>query len=219
MRIRFYLLIVFMLFISFGLSNSRDSVKERISSEEAAKLIGSSLTFSKNLKKQGFTVKTYLEEITDDELWERMTVQIFIAELYFEKPGEYPVGLEQTMIIKNRKAKEITNLGFQLVNYCISDLDNDKRPELVFCYEGGSGICRTSVGLYTEQLKFIDTEPHFVVDGLFKLNKLNDQQVELRKGGLIGRLLLLKVMGGYRLSVKLNEKVLPSIRKCIHFYE
>jgi hypothetical protein len=92
------------------------------------------------------TVEFPLTELTTDEVWQRLGAQVFQV-----KEGIYQFN---TYLIKN---KEIAPLGtgfggVGLTSMCVTDLDQNGNPELIYTYSFGSGIHRSQVALYSADL-------------------------------------------------------------------
>ncbi len=116
----------------------------RISIVEAEHLVRT--MFLQQIPDLNPTVEFPLTELTTDEVWQRLGAQVFQV-----KEGIYQFN---TYLIKN---KEIAPLGtgfggVGLTSMCVTDLDQNGNPELIYTYSFGSGIHRSQVALYSADL-------------------------------------------------------------------
>jgi LysM repeat protein len=116
-----------------------------------------------------------LSDITPDEAWQRMGVQVFKV-----TDG---VKMSETYLIYANEVVELgTGFGGMGVDHMqVTDLDRDSFPEFVFTYSFGSGIHQSSVGIVVinsgRPEVFLAEEIHF--QGDFSLEKTSDQDVLL----------------------------------------
>ena len=83
-----------------------------------------------------------LQELTSDEIWTRLGVQIFQV-----SGGVYQY---HTYLARDGRIKALgTGFGgFGLTDMCVADLDDDGNPELIYTYSWGSGIHRAHLAAY-----------------------------------------------------------------------
>ncbi|MCX6826440.1 MAG: hypothetical protein NTV06_04110 [candidate division Zixibacteria bacterium] len=126
------------------------------------------------------SVKVFLKELTTPELWERMVAQVF-------KVKEEAIPLSNdTYLIKDREVIYLAS-GWGccgLISMCVTDLDKNNQPELLYTHSGGSGIHRTNLAIYLEN----DGKPqiirsdHAYFDVDLFLKKIDDQKVIVEIG-------------------------------------
>lgn len=166
--------------ICFSCTKDIDISKSKISTDEAKELIklwifndynpnmNPSLTFS-------------IEEITSDEIWDKMHAQVFTV--LTNVPGLSNRGL----YIKNKTVFDLgrNNLfgARKLNNLVVSDLDEDNIYELCFPLIHGSGVIRTNIVCYINELddSYIIADTEFLFKTNLKLEKENLNDVFLKQ--------------------------------------
>lgn len=119
--------------------------ENRISLKKAKTLIRSHI--SRNYPWLPPKINFELFEITTNESWNLLNMQIFKI---YDRSSDY-VG-RQTYIIKHRTVFKIgEEFGFEGVSETmVLDLDDDKKPELIYIYTTGSGNSYSYVALLKE---------------------------------------------------------------------
>lgn len=172
---------VFFLLISmtFGLATAgtfednstfvNDSLETRVSLSQAELLVRD-MIFSDN-PNMSVSAEFSLIELTFEELWSRMGMQVFKI-----TDG---VRAYETYLLKGDRVESlgIGFGGFGVTSMCVTDLDSNGEPELTYTYSWGSGIHRSLVSVYSEEWSesrdAIIVYPH----GDLILNKFDDQTV------------------------------------------
>ena len=137
-----------MLLAPAACAQPRPVAHSRVSIAEAEQLVQT--MFLHQMPDLNPTVEFPLTELTTDEVWLRLGAQVFQV-----NEGIYQFA---TYLIKD---KEVVPLGtgfggVGLTSMCVTDLDQNGNPELVYTYSFGSGIHRSQVALYSADLP----EPH-----------------------------------------------------------
>lgn len=159
--------------------------------------------------------KADLREYADDDL-SKMSVQI-----YKNKTTPYE---NWDFLIYNKEVIQLGNGygGFGVTSYCVSDLNNDNDYEVVYAYNYGSGIPRTSVGLWSKNLS--SQGLFFAYRGTLKLKKsiegrvfiydaYYDTNYELQSSDtIVGEIVLRKNNGRYGMDIIYNEDVNDGIK-------
>ncbi|MCB9854108.1 MAG: hypothetical protein H6818_00360 [Phycisphaerales bacterium] len=105
-------------------------------------------------------------------------------------------------------------MGFQ--DSCVSDLDEDGHPELLFTYSYGSGIHRSQVGAWCDawpKPRVIQSDCAFRGQPDFTLRRFSDQHVLVMVGTTrVGRLVLVKTDHEPQLRIELSPNLPESIR-------
>jgi hypothetical protein len=162
-RIAFLLVSVFFL-VSCSTTPAENKhnvdTKERITTAEAENLIG----------------HKPLKDITTDEVWYGMNAQVFSYLDTVKSTGiSYLVSSQQVFEL----CKSFGGMGIQTM--CVSDLNNDKVPELLFFYHFGSGMDYTIPGCYTDD-RLLGTGFSIINYGGIEFKKSDMQKVEIGKG-------------------------------------
>lgn len=158
-------------------------------------------------------VKIPLKDLTTDEIWNRLGVQVF------QVSGD--IYQYDTFLIRNRQVLPMgTGFGgMGVTSMIVTDLDQDGQPELLYAYSFGSGIHQSHLGLYSPALtgnSTIEANTRYV-DGDLLLVKVDDQRVNIKAAGAdplvealtIGHPALVSEGGQARLFLQLNAN-LPS---------
>lgn len=113
----------------------------RISLAEAERLVRNKIFAEK--PKMAAHAEFPLRELTTDTVWIELAVQMFKVTSGVREP--------ETFVIKDGEVAHIgRGFGGAGVNsWCIADVDNDGKPELVYSFSSGSGIHRCEVGVLT----------------------------------------------------------------------
>jgi hypothetical protein len=125
-------------------SQQETAIAERISTEEAEGLVRAMLL--KDIPALNPAAEFPLTELTTEEVWQRLRAQVFQV-----NDGNR---MFNTYLIKNKETVPLgTGFGgMGLTSMCVTDLDQDGNPELVYTYSWGSGIHRCLVALYSANL-------------------------------------------------------------------
>ena len=202
------------------------SLSKRLSVTEGEKLIHGKILAETPDMNPAFRVS--LKELTTEEIWKRLGIQIFKAAFFSGKErfrSEY-------YLIKDRKFIKTGESfgGFGIMSMCVSDLGRDGQPELLYTYSFGSGIHRSRVALYTIHNgtpRIIEWDSAYSQGDLF-LKKIDDQDVIVEIGEydyqkesytpvvLFGKIFLEYVNGEAKLSVGLDKQLPEKERKKIH---
>jgi HEAT repeat protein len=141
-------------------------------------------------------------EWTTDGIWERLHVQVFVLGMQ-----GYLVGRDHVAAIGGSFG------GFGLQSICVSDLDADGRPELLFTHSWGSGEHRSEVGAWSAEWPApgtIAAPTEYTGTPDFTLQRIDDQRVELRIGTRrVGKLRLRMTDGAPHLWVELEADLPP----------
>lgn len=161
-----------------------------------------------------------LEEITTDEIWVRLHVQIFRRQ---DNVGTmtYAIAYGGVDVLGNGFG------GFGVTSMVVADLDSDKHPELLFTYSFGSGLHRSHVAVYFPD----DAQPHSIdanliyMHGDLILEKIDDQTVNILLSSYdwekdefvpetnIGQVFLKESYGQEILIIKQNTNLPTEIRE------
>ena len=112
-------------------------------------------------------------ELTTTEIWNRLHVQVFaFTGSYYD---------DQAYIVRDRRAFPIgEEYGGEVTSLCVADLDNDRNPELLFCYSYGTGFHQCRVGVWTGGTSWTvaNIRTNFPVLNLI-LKKIDDHHVRI----------------------------------------
>jgi LysM repeat protein len=116
-----------------------------------------------------------VEEITPEDAWQRMAVQVFKV-----TDG---VDIYETFLVHQGQVVQLGTAfgGMGVEHMAVTDLDNDQNPELLFTYSFGSGIHQSSLGIVVTR----DGKPEVILanevhyQGDFTLQQVSDQDVFL----------------------------------------
>lgn len=122
-----------------------------------------------------------LQEWKHEALWGRLEAQVFRviednwprATLLVHKGQVIPLGLSFG--------------GLGVGSLCVTDLDGDKQPELLFTYAWGSGVHRAELGI----VRFASTPPKWepvglcYVHGDLALERVSDQRVKVLRATVL----------------------------------
>jgi len=165
---------------SLGACN-KDDFKGDLTNDEAKSLI-TEWVFKDYLPQMNPSLVFSIEEITTKEIWNKMHAQIF--NVVCEVPG---LG-NRALFIKNRKVFDLGRFNLygadRLENLLATDLDNDNIYEICYTLKHGSGIIRTNMYCYINELNdklLCLNMVFFYTDSELKLVKRNDQDVFVKK--------------------------------------
>lgn len=143
---------------------------KRITKSEAEELVRARIRKETPKLGPGFALK--LKEVMVDGLWKRLDAQAFIVTGKFHwEPATYLV-----------RDGEVMCLGSQ-VGMFVTDLDGNKKPELLYTHSFGSGISHNSVCMYSPDLRapFRATYARLWSNNLmWGLEKIDDRTVFLK---------------------------------------
>jgi hypothetical protein len=164
------------------------NVNNKISISEAEKLI-KYWVFNDYGREVNTTVIFYIEEITSDEIWDRLHAQVFSLSLRDEDGNIPGYGLNgRRFYIKNQQVFDLCRnyiwewpsnkyivvesgsngnyfyVGDTLNNLVVTDLDSDNIPELCFSLLSGSGKIRSHLICYIHELN----NQYLVADTAFR---------------------------------------------------
>jgi hypothetical protein len=166
--------------ICFACTKDSDISKSKISKDEAKELIKLWI-FNDYAPEMNPSLTFSLEEITTDEIWDKMHAQVFTV--LTDCPGLSDRGL----YIKNKTVfdlgrKNLYGAG-KLDNLVVSDLDEDNIYELCFPLIHGSGLIRTNIVCYINEIddNYIFADTSFFNKTNLKLVKENLNNVILVK--------------------------------------
>jgi hypothetical protein len=116
-----------------------------------------------------------LRELTTDEIWSRMGVQIFqvTGDIFQYETFLVSCGRLQPMGVG------IGGVG--VASLAVTDLDSDGQPELAYAYSFGSGLHRSRLAIYAPSFKtdkMLDAGIRYEQGDLL-LDKIDDQQVQV----------------------------------------
>jgi heat shock protein HslJ len=156
-------------------------------------------------------VQIPLKELTSDEIWSRMGLQVFqVAQGTFQY---------DTFLIWHTVVLPMgTGFGGAgVTSMAVSDLDQDGQPELLYTYSFGSGIHQSRLGIYAPALPGSDNgvrEADITLrDGDLLLDKLDDQEVHVnaeiaaQPSQPVGQVLLLHQGQQVKLGLRINPDV------------
>jgi hypothetical protein len=176
MKIKVFCLMCFGLICLFC-TKDNDINKGKISIDEARDLIKLWI-FNEYNPQMNPSLTFSAEEIITDEIWDKMQAQVFTV--LTDVPGLHNRGL----FIKNKKVFDlgIRNLygARKLDNLVVSDLDGDNIYELCFPLIHGSGVIRTNIVCYINDLDIL-TDTSFLFKTNLKLEKENLNKVILKQ--------------------------------------
>lgn len=162
------------------LSSSADVVPDasdprRVGLEEATELVQAELLAAKPARRA--ILGGALTELTTDEMWRRLGVQLFKVDRGGADYSSYLIQGGRASLLGSGFG------GHGVQSVCVSDLDQDGAPELVYTYSWGSGVHRSLVGLARVQGGELVTEeaPIAFVGDLF-VRKEADSRVTIEIG-------------------------------------
>lgn len=119
-----------------------------------------------------------LREVTTEEIWDRLHVQIFKQMNYTGSVNE-----AEAYLIKDRKVypMSIGFGGFGLEDIIVCDLDNDSKSDLAYSYSCGSGLHINCISAYifdTETPRKFDADTKIINVNIF-LKKADNGSVRI----------------------------------------
>lgn len=120
-------------------------------------------------------VKFPVEDVTTDEIWEQLHIQIFrVTEGIYEN---------ESFILNGGNLIQMGTAfgGFGVNSLAVSDLNQDNQLELLFTYSFGSGIHRTHIAAYAPNFykdRIIECDLEYLGD--LQLVKLSNQDIEVQ---------------------------------------
>jgi len=114
-----------------------------------------------------------MKEMTTDEIWNRLGVQVF------QVSGD--IFKYDTFLVKRGQVTPLgTGFGgMGVTTMAVTDLDRDGQPELLYTYSFGSGIHPSRLGMYAPTFPgdgMLEARPSLIFGDLL-LEKINDNQV------------------------------------------
>lgn len=181
-RIWVYPLILLGFIFMYTISCEKQSEKDpKLSFKEARKLIEYWI-FNDYNPQMNPSLEFFLDEITTDEIWNLLNAQVFI--ILTDVPGLS----NRAVYIENGKVYDLEKqrafYGAQkLDNLLVTDLDKDDLYELCFTFISGSGIIRTSIACYINDLNhtLLLADTTFISGPKLKLVRENFQNVSVKK--------------------------------------
>jgi hypothetical protein len=159
------------------------------------------------------SVQLTLKELTTDEVWKRLGVQVF------QVTGT--IQAHETFVIRQKKAHQI-GYGFGghgVTSLCVAALNKDKRPELVYAYSFGSGVHRSHVAVFDclAQVPREFTAPQAYFGGHdLAVKRIDDQNVRVLAGeAKIGRLVMARKEGDLMASIEFDKDLNDTIKRGI----
>ena len=127
-------------------------------------------------------VQAPLLELSTDELWERLSAQLF----------QVTEGVREgsTYLLFDGSVEPLGESfgGHGVMSCCVTDLDADGSPELVYSYSWGSGIHRSQLAVARIVAgRFLVEEPHLAFGGDLFVRKVSNTRVVVESGGYEGR--------------------------------
>ena len=160
-----------------------------------------------------------LKEMTTDEVWERLHLQVFAI------TGD--IRCDQAYVVRNGQVFPLGEGlgGSGVMSMCVADLNGDGQPKLVFSYSWGSGVHRSLVAVWTGGTTWTDAKP-VLSDYDFFLEKTDDNHVgvaygyfsskgEFKRQGEFGKLQLSGGKAGLDFKIILNQELPEEVVKCV----
>ena len=155
-----------------------------------------------------------LKEITTDEIWRRLHIQVFKDE------GDFT-----TFVISNGRVGVLGTSfgGWGVTQMCVTDLDSNGSPELTYVYSWGSGLHRSHIAAYLPERGYSIEADIVYLSGDFVLDCLDDRNVIVQVGyydwlqdratakAQVGRVILDSQAG--KLIIELAGDLSPALKK------
>jgi hypothetical protein len=211
--------VAFALCLLFSISGAQAA--ERLTVPEAEKLIDAHIRAATPTMNPA--AKFPVKELTTDEVWKRMSVQVF----------QVTGGVRECETFLVRGGKEVRPLGIGfggsgVMSLCIADLDRDGKPELVYTYSWGSGDHRSHAAVYREKDgKVQEAVVPFAFKGDMFASSFPDGSVEVEIGryrqqvnrwiktGRLGKLSISEKDGKLQADVAIRANLPDEMRKDI----
>lgn len=172
----------------FDKISSLEPQKQELPAEKSQKLSDAQVEealfkyFAAKKKETGSPYITFsrIKDITNDELYKTMGLQIF----NFHTTGPFFGDVVLSLAAKDRQHKFfIANSGLigemGVTSYCVADMDKDGKPELFFTHSGGSGIYRTMIDMLRwDDTGYVVGEVAVIYDLSIVIKKVDDQNIE-----------------------------------------
>jgi hypothetical protein len=156
-----------------------------------------------------------LKEITTDDVWNRLHVQLFqVTE---------GVRAYETLVIAGERVRYIGHGfgGFGVRSVVVADLDGDGRPELVYTYSCGSGMHRARLAVYDvlakEPKEFLASEAYYAEND-WMLERVDERTVRVVLGKTVVGTVVFDREAKVPVSLKLDASLPQTIRGKIHAY-
>jgi hypothetical protein len=154
-----------------------------------------------------------LRELTTDQVWKRLGVQVF------QVASETREG--ETFVIRRGRVIPIGRAfgGPGVTSLCVADLKRDGRPWLFYSFAWGSGVHRSQVGaldcLAAEPKEVIATPANFSFADFF-VGCPDDRTVRVTAGGrTVGQLELTDKGGKTQATIRLEKDLPKEIRDAL----
>jgi hypothetical protein len=206
-----YLIIFFLIIPGLYSCEKKPNVNDKISISDAEKLIKHWVFYDYH-REVNTPVIFHVEEITSDEIWDRLHAQVFSLTLRSEDGNIPGYGLNgRRFFIKNQQVFDLCRnyvwewpsnkymvtesgsngiyfyVGDTLNNQVVADLDSDNIPELYFSLLTGSGKIRSHLICYIHGLynQYVIADTNFLLRTykITKFVKEDDQNVYVYQVG------------------------------------
>jgi hypothetical protein len=202
--------------MGFGLLSytpCRSSSQVRITQTEAERIV--STRVKKHKTGSFWNQHPKLKDVTPPEVWRRLGGQIF-------KQADFTGTVDEvdSYFIRNRSATSL-GIGFGgsgLISACVSDLDGDGRPELLFTYSWGSGLHRSHLAMLRfDGLNPEKTEADFVYRNYdMSFVRSSDREISVvANGKRLGKVIIIKSSKSTRPDVHWDHDLSNALKKLI----
>ncbi|MDP4207442.1 MAG: hypothetical protein Q8928_01380 [Bacteroidota bacterium] len=207
---KLYLIGIICFWLSQLSCEDQSSTPEKISSEESKDLIREWIYSVYNPDMSPSLIYS-VEEITTNEIWSKMRAQVFTI------TTDVPGLSNRALFIKNGKVYDLgrNNLlgAHKPENFLVVDLNRDSLYELCFTLTHGSGLIRSEVVWYSNDLNdtYLFADTSFLSSTNLKLEKEDYQNVLLKQVNtynevIIGSVSLVQENGTLKLKIISNKE-------------
>ncbi|MEN6521839.1 MAG: hypothetical protein ABFD46_11905 [Armatimonadota bacterium] len=198
-----------------GCCSAENTAYTRLTVDEAEKLVQDWV--KKNRDRCYWHNQPKLKELTTEDIWQQLHVQVFKLKDHTESISEI-----DAYLVKNGKVYPMCTGfgGHGLTDMCVCDIDKDSKDELVYIYSWGSGIHRSLVCAY----RFGKTDPFnislaFSITNVdIKLEKRDKNKVDLWTADgkfRFGELIYQQQAGKQSLSIICDATLPKELKNCI----